>query len=82
MYSACQVRKMTVDNLGPTASAMNFGKYSAQNYVCLFDYSNSVRLKRRDGNRYGFSILILFALLLVSKATQSLLLCITTIAGK
>ena len=28
MYSACQVRKMTVDNLGPTASGMNFGKYS------------------------------------------------------
>ena len=38
MYSACQVRKMTVDNLGPTASGMNFGKYSAQNDVCSFDY--------------------------------------------
>ena len=49
--SACQVRKMTVGNLGPTASGMNFGKYSAQNDVCLFDYSTSVRLKRRDGNR-------------------------------
>ena len=51
MFSACQLRKMTVDNLGPTASGMNFGKYSAQNDVCLFDYSTSVRLKRRDGNR-------------------------------
>ena len=51
MYSARQVRKMTVDNLGPAASGMNFGKYSAQNDVCLFDYSTSVRLKRRDGNR-------------------------------
>ena len=72
MYSACQVRKMTVDNLGPTASGMNFGKYSAQNDVCSFDYSTRVRL----------SILLLFALLLVSKATQPLSLCITTIAGK
>ena len=51
MYSACQIRKMTVDNLGPTASGMNFGKYSAQNDVCSFDYLTSVRLKRRDGNR-------------------------------
>ena len=42
MHSACQVRKMTVDNLGPTASGMNFGKYSAQNDVCSFDYSTSV----------------------------------------
>ena len=48
MYSACQVRKMTVDNLGPTASAMNFGKYSAQHDVCSFDYSTSVRLIRTD----------------------------------
>ena len=47
MYCACQVRKMTVDNLGPTASAMDFGKYSAQNDVCSFDYSTSVRLIRR-----------------------------------
>ena len=74
MYCACQVRKMTVDNLGPTSSGMNFGKYSAQNDVCSFDYST------KDGYRSGLSIFILFALLLVSKATQPLLLCITTIA--
>ena len=48
MYCACQVRKITVDNLGPTASAMNFGKYSAQSDVCSFDYSTSVRLIRAD----------------------------------
>ena len=75
MYCACQVRKITVDNLGPTASGMNFGKYSEQNDVCSFDYSTSVRLIKT-------AILILFALLLVSKATQPLLLCITTKAGK
>ena len=51
MYSACQVRKMTVDNLGLTASAMNFGKYSAQNDVCLFDYSTSVRLIKRETDK-------------------------------
>ena len=45
MYSPCQVRKMTVDNLGPTASGTNFGEYSAQNDVCSFDYSTSVSLK-------------------------------------
>ena len=48
MHCACQVGKMTVDNLGLTASAMNFGKYSAQNDVCSFDYSTSVRLIRTD----------------------------------
>ena len=48
MYSACQFRKMTVDNLGPTASGMNFGKYSAQNDVCSFDYSSSVRLIKTE----------------------------------
>ena len=51
MYSACQVRKMTVDNLGPTASGMNFGKYSAQNDVCSFDYSTSVRLIRTETDK-------------------------------
>ena len=39
---------MTVDNLGPTASAMNFGKYSAQNDACSFDYSTSIRPIRTD----------------------------------
>ena len=48
MYSACQFRKMTVDNLGPTASGMNFGKYSAQNDVCSFDYSTSMRLIKME----------------------------------
>ena len=48
MYCAGQVRKMTVDNLGPTASLLNFDKYSAQNDVCSFDYSTSVRLIRTD----------------------------------
>ena len=48
MYSACQVRKMTVDNLGPTASGMNFGKYSAQNDVCSIDYSTGVRLIKTE----------------------------------
>ena len=81
MYCACQVRKMTVDNLGPTASAMNFGKYSAQNDVCSFDHSTSVRLTRTDTDQ-AFQFLYWSALLLVSKATQPLLLCITTIAGK
>ena len=50
MYSACQVRKMTVDNLGPTASGMNFGKYSAQikmMSVRLID-STSVRLTKTE----------------------------------
>ena len=47
MYSSCQVRKMTVGNLGPTTSGMNFGKYSAQNDVCSFDYSTSLGLIRR-----------------------------------
>ena len=51
MYSACQVRKMTVDNLGSTASGMNFGKYSAQNDVCSFDYSTSVRLIRTETDK-------------------------------
>ena len=45
MYGACQVRKMTVDSRGPTASGMNFGKCSAQNDVCSFDYSTNVRLR-------------------------------------
>ena len=80
MYSACQARKMTVDNLGPTASAMNFGKYSAQNDVCSFDYSTSVCLIKTETDK-AFQFL-LFALLLVSKAMHPLLLCITTIAGK
>ena len=39
---------MTVDNLGLTASGMNFGKYSAQNDVRSFDYSTSVRLIKTD----------------------------------
>ena len=51
MYSACQVKKMTVDNFGPTASAMNFGKYSAQNDVCSFDYSTSVRLIKTETDK-------------------------------
>ena len=51
MYCACQVRKMTVDNLGPNASAMNFGKYLAQNDVCSFDYSTSVRLIKTDTDK-------------------------------
>ena len=42
---------MTVDNLGLTASGMNFGKYSAQNDVCSFDYSTSVRLMKADPDR-------------------------------
>ena len=50
MYSACQVREMTVDNLGPTASGMNFGKYSAQNGVCSFD-SISVRLIKTETDK-------------------------------
>ena len=80
MYSR-QVRKVTVNNLGPNASEMNFGKYSAQNDVCSFDYSTSVRLIKTESDKC-LSILILFVLLLVSKATQPLFLCITTIAGK
>ena len=48
MHSACQARKMTVDNLGLTASGMNFGKYSAQNDVCSFDYLTSVRLIKTE----------------------------------
>ena len=36
---------MTVDNLGLTASGMNFGKYSAQNDLCLFDYSTGEACK-------------------------------------
>ena len=51
MYSACQVRKMTVDHLGPTASGMNFGKYSAQNGVNSFDYSTSVRLIKTETDK-------------------------------
>ena len=51
MYSACQVRKMTVDNLGPTASGLNFGNYSAQNDVCSFDCSTSVRLIKTDTDK-------------------------------
>ena len=51
MYCARQVRKITVDNLGPTASAMNFGKYSAQNDVSSFDYSTSVRLIKTDTDK-------------------------------
>ena len=81
MYCACQVTKMLADNLGPTASGMNFGKYSAQNDVCSFDYSTSVRLIRTNTDQ-AFQFLQVFALLLVSKATQPLLLCITTLAGK
>ena len=50
MYSACQVRKMTVDNFAPTASGMNFGKYSAQNDVCSFD-STSVRLIKTETDK-------------------------------
>ena len=42
---------MTVDNLGPTASAMNFGKYSAPNDVCSFDYSTSVRLIKTETDK-------------------------------
>ena len=51
MYCACQVRKMTVDNLGPIASAMNFGKYLAQNDVRSFDYLTSVRLIKMDTDK-------------------------------
>ena len=51
MYSVCQARKMTVDNLGPTASGMNFGKYSAQNDVCSFDYSTSMRLIKTETDK-------------------------------
>ena len=71
MYSACQVREMIVDNLGPTVwktngpllysgfctevtffpSGMNFGKYSAQNDVCSFDYSTNVRLIKMDTDK-------------------------------
>ena len=51
MYSACQVRKTTVDNLGLTTSGMNFGKHSAQNDVCSFDYSTSVRLIRTETDK-------------------------------
>ena len=59
MYSSCQVRKMTVDNLGPTASGMNFDKYSAQNDVCSFDYSTSVRLiKTETGKAYAAVIIV------------------------
>ena len=42
---------MTVDNLGPIASAMNFGKYLAQNDVRSFDYSTSVRLIKTDTDK-------------------------------
>ena len=56
MYCACQVRKMTVDNLGPFASAMNCGKYRAQNDVCSFDYSTSVWLIRTDTDKAFFCI--------------------------
>ena len=45
MNCACQVRKMTVDNLGRIVSGVNFGKCSAQNDVCSFDYSTNVRLR-------------------------------------
>ena len=51
MYSACQVRKMTVYNPGSTASGMNFGKYSAQNDVCSFDYLTSVRLIKTERDK-------------------------------
>ena len=51
MYSACQVRKMTVGNRGPTASGMNFVKYSAQNDICSFDYSTSVRLIKTETDK-------------------------------
>ena len=69
--------KMTVDNLGPTASGMNFGKYSAQNDVCSFDYSTSVRLIKTETDK-AFQFLYCLPYLLVSKATQPLLLCIKT----
>ena len=42
---------MTVDNLGPAASGMNFGKYSAQNDVRSFDYSPSVRLIKTETDK-------------------------------
>ena len=51
MNSVCQVRKMTVDNFGPTASGMNFAKYSAQNDVCAFDYSTSVSLIKTETDK-------------------------------
>ena len=51
MYSACQVRKMAVDNLRPTVSGMNLGKYSAQNDVCSFDYLTSVRLIKTETDK-------------------------------
>ena len=44
-------RKMKVDNLGPTASGMNFGKYLAQNDACSFDYSTSVRLIKTETDK-------------------------------
>ena len=51
MYSACQVRKMTVDNLGPTKSGINFGKCLAQNDVCSFNFSTSVRLIKTETDK-------------------------------
>ena len=42
---------MTGDNLGPTSSRMNFGKYSAQNDVCSFDYSTSMRLIKTETDK-------------------------------
>ena len=56
MYSACQVRKMTVDNLGPTASGI-FSK----NDVCSFDYSTSVGLiKTETGKAFQFLYCLLY----------------------
>ena len=51
MYCACQVRKMTEDNLGPTSSGMNFGKCLAQSDVCSFGYSTSVRLIKTETDK-------------------------------
>ena len=49
MYSACQVRKKTVDNLGPTASGMNlkseelYGMSEHHAQVYFFSNANCFR---------------------------------------
>ena len=47
---------MTVDNLGPTASGMNFGKYSAQNDVCSFIRLARGLLRRNQMRPFNFYI--------------------------
>ena len=82
MYSACQDRKMTVDNLGPTASEMNLGKYSAQNDVCSFDYSTSVRLIKMETDKAFQLLYIVCPIVSLQSYVAVIQLCITTIAGK